>query len=54
MTFPFPTYVFGRLFLKKEKKRISKGGVKKYLGYRFGKHREHPSSHFHFMVDEIT
>lgn len=28
MTFPFTTYVFGRLFSEKEKKRISKGGVK--------------------------
>lgn len=31
MTFPFPTYVFGRLFLKKEKSEFRKEVLKNTL-----------------------
>lgn len=52
MTFPFTTYVVGRLFLKKEKSEFRKE-VLKFASLVIWKMSRTSFLTFHFMIDEI-
>ena len=52
MTFPFTTYVFGRLFLEKEKSEFRKE-VLKFAWLLIWKASRTSFLTFHFMIDEI-